>query len=214
MKLQLSLDLVEMDDALLFIEETKDSIDIIEIGTPFALKYGLRAITEIKEKYPDKELLADYKIVDGGNYEANIAFKAGADIVTVLGVSDDITIAGAVSAAKSFHRKIMVDLIGISEIEKRILAIEKLGVDYVCVHTALDVQNGLNSPIEQLRRAKEIVNTSELAVAGGIRIENIDEVIQYKPRIIIVGAGITSKPDRSKAAADIKKKLDKSIYAK
>jgi 3-hexulose-6-phosphate synthase len=207
MKLQLSLDMVNLNEALCYIEETKNSIDIVEVGTPFALKYGVKAISLIKEKYPVKEILADFKIVDGGNYEASIAFDAGADIVTVLGVSSDVTIAGAVSAARKFQKKIMVDLITVVEIEKRIPLIEKLGVDYLCVHTGLDVQNGLNSPITQLIIAKQIVTNTKLAIAGGLNIRNIGDIVSYKPDIVIVGAGITSEPNRAKAAADIKRKL-------
>jgi len=212
MKLQLSLDMVDLNEALCYIEETKNSIDIVEVGTPFALKYGVKAISLIKEKYPSKELLADFKIMDGGNYEASIAFDAGADIVTVLGVSSDITIAGAISAARKFQRKIMVDLIGVVEIEKRIPLIEKLGVDYLCVHTAVDVQNGLNSPIAQFILAKKIVTIAKLAIAGGLNIRNIGEIVFYKPDIVVVGAGITSEPDRAKAAADIKRKLNQANH--
>jgi 3-hexulose-6-phosphate synthase len=207
MKLQLSLDLVDLNEALCYIEETKDSIDIVEVGTPFALKYGVKAITLIKEKYPSKELLADFKIMDGGKYEASIAFDAGADIVTVLGVASDVTIAGAISAARKFQRKIMVDLIGVVEIEKRIPLIEKLGVDYLCVHTAMDSQTGLNIPIIQFITARKIVTTTKLAIAGGLNTRNIGDIVSYKPDIVIVGAGITSEPDRAKAAADIKRIL-------
>ena len=204
MKLQLSLDRVDLNEALCYVEETKNSIDIVEVGTPLALKCGVKAISIIKNKYPGKELLADFKIMDGGNYEASIAFDAGADIVTVLGVSSDVTIAGAISAARKFQRKIMVDLIGVVEIEKRISLIEKLGVDYLCVHTAMDAQNGLNNPIAQFILAKKIVTATKLAIAGGLNIGNISVIVSYKPDILIVGAGITSEPDRAKAAADIK----------
>jgi 3-hexulose-6-phosphate synthase len=207
MKLQLSLDRVDLNEALCYIEETKNSIDIVEVGTPLALKCGVKAISFIKEKFPGKELLADFKIMDGGNYEASIAFDAGADIVTVLGVSRDATIAGAISAARKYQGKIMVDLIGVVEIEKRIPLIEKLGVDYLCVHTAMDAQNGVNNPIVQFILARKIVTTTKLAIAGGLNIRNIGAVVSYKPDIVIVGAGITSEPDRAKAAADIKRLL-------
>jgi 3-hexulose-6-phosphate synthase len=170
-----------------------------------ALKWGIKAISLIKEKYPHKELLADFKIMDGGNYEASIAFEAGADIVTVLGVSSDATIAGAISAARKFQRKIMVDLIGVVEIEKRIPLIEKVGVDYLCVHTAMDDQKGLNNPIVQFILASKTVTTTKLAIAGGINIRNIMDIVSYRPDIVIVGAGITSEPDRAKAAEDIKR---------
>ncbi len=203
MKLQLSLDQVELEEALDYIEEIKDLTDIVEVGTPLALKYGRIAVQEIKKKYPQKTLLADYKIIDGGNYEASIAFDAGADIVTVLGLADIATINGTVTAARTFQKKTMVDLIGVGEIAERIQVIETLGVDYVCVHTAMDVQNGSNSPIDALKLAKSIVKNMKVAVAGGIRLENIDEVVRYDPEIVIIGTGILSKPDRYQAALEI-----------
>ena len=38
--------------------------------------------------------------MDAGEHEANLAFNAGADIVTVLGVAHDETIRGVVRAAR------------------------------------------------------------------------------------------------------------------
>ena len=207
MKLQLSLDKVDLDEALGFIEETKQSVDILEVGTPFALRYGVKAISLLKGTYPMKEVLADYKIIDGGNYEASMAFDAGADIVTVLGVASDLTISGAISAARKYKRKVMVDLIGIVEIMARIPGVEKLGVDYVCIHTAMDVQNSTENPIAQFIIAKQIARTTRLAIAGGLNIRNIGDIVPYKPDIVIVGAGITAEMDRRKAAADIKHRL-------
>ena len=40
------------------------------------------------------EVLCDAKIMDAGAYEAQLAYDAGADYVTVLGITDDLTIKG------------------------------------------------------------------------------------------------------------------------
>jgi 3-hexulose-6-phosphate synthase len=42
----------------------------------------------MKTAFPDK-FFADMKIADTGALEAEIAFKAGADLVTVMGAVDD-----------------------------------------------------------------------------------------------------------------------------
>ena len=39
-------------------------------GTPFVYQEGLRAVQIFKERFPDKEVLADMKIMDDGYYEA------------------------------------------------------------------------------------------------------------------------------------------------
>ncbi len=205
MKLQLSLDMLDLKEALACLEETQNSVDIIEVGTPLALSCGVRAISAIKDQYPGKEILADFKIMDGGNFEASLAFEAGADIVTVLGVASENTIAGAISAARKCQKSIMVDLIGIVEIRSRIVLMEKIGAGYACLHTGVDNQNELNSPVAQLVIAKQVVTTTKLAIAGGINLRNIGDIVGYKPEIVVVGAGITSQPDRAKAAADLKR---------
>jgi 3-hexulose-6-phosphate synthase len=43
----------------------------------------------MKTAFPDKLIFADMKIADTGSLEAEIAFKAGADLVTVMGAVDD-----------------------------------------------------------------------------------------------------------------------------
>jgi 3-hexulose-6-phosphate synthase len=68
----------------------------------------------MKTAFPDKLIFADMKIADTGSLEAEIAFKAGADLVTVMGAVDDETIKGA-EAAKKYGRKVVVDTIGVKD---------------------------------------------------------------------------------------------------
>ena len=44
MKLQLALDDITLEDALSLVRTVRDYIDIIEIGTPFVIEYGLSLI--------------------------------------------------------------------------------------------------------------------------------------------------------------------------
>ncbi len=50
------------------------------------------------------KVLADLKIMDAGGYEIMKAAEAGADIITVLGATDDSTIKGAVAEAKNSRK--------------------------------------------------------------------------------------------------------------
>ena len=45
-----------------------------------------------KKAFPGRTIVADMKTMDVGGFEVEIAVKAGADVVTVLGLSDDATI--------------------------------------------------------------------------------------------------------------------------
>ena len=70
------------------VEKVKDYIDIIEVGTPICLDAGNNAVERMKKEFPDKEVLADCKIMDGGYLETENAIKAGADYVTVCAAAD------------------------------------------------------------------------------------------------------------------------------
>lgn len=54
----------------------------------------------MKAAHPNKLVFADLKTADTGALEAEMAFNAGADLVTVMGAVDDATIIGAIEAAK------------------------------------------------------------------------------------------------------------------
>lgn len=119
MELQLALDLVNIPEAIQLVKEVEQYIDVVEIGTPVVINEGLRAVKEMKEAFPNLKVLADLKIMDAGGYEIMKASEAGADIITVLGATDDATIKGAVEEAKKQQKKILVDMINVKDIETR-----------------------------------------------------------------------------------------------
>lgn len=210
MKLQIALDFVSIESAIEITGKVAESVDIIEAGTPFIIENGLRAVSEIKNAAPDKEILADLKIMDAGEHETAAAISAGADIVSVLAAADSATISACAAQAHKYGKKILVDMIGIRELEKRALEAEALGVDYICVHTAFDVQGGGKNPLSDLLRVSKVIKSAKAAVAGGIKLSNLPEIVKASPEIVIVGGGITGQDDMSKAAAMMKNIIMKS----
>ena len=57
MKLQVALDTLTLEDCLTLLEETKGSVDIAEVGTPFIIEEGMRPVREFKKHFPDIEVL-------------------------------------------------------------------------------------------------------------------------------------------------------------
>jgi 3-hexulose-6-phosphate synthase len=92
-KIQLAIDKLDWDDALRLAALAAPYVDILEAGTPLIKSVGIRIVSELKAAHPDKLVLADLKSSDVGAYEANMAFKAGADIVTTQGITTLATIA-------------------------------------------------------------------------------------------------------------------------
>ncbi|MDW8515262.1 3-hexulose-6-phosphate synthase [Priestia flexa] len=204
MELQLALDLVNIAEAKEVIKEVEDHIDIVEIGTPVVINEGLRAVKEVKEAFPNLKVLADLKIMDAAGYEVQQASKAGADIVTILGVAEDMSIKGAVEEAKKQNTKILVDMIGVKDIKGRAQELDELGVDYICVHTGYDLQAVGQNSFEDLVTIKSVVKNAKTAVAGGIKLETLPEVVKAQPDLVIVGGGITGQDDKKATAAKMK----------
>lgn len=211
MKLQLALDEFGLEEALVFAKQVAEYVDIIEIGTPFVIDEGMRAVRAFKEAFPEKEILADEKIMDGGFYEADMAFHSGAEYATVLGVTDNRTIQGCVDAAKKNKKQSVVDMICVKNYEERIREVEELGVDVIAVHVGADQQAVGRTPLEDLKLMKQTVCNAKVAVAGGINSKTIKEYVALKPDIVIVGSGITHATDPVAEAKAIKEEMEKAV---
>jgi 3-hexulose-6-phosphate synthase len=205
MKLQLALD-GDIESSLTIMRATYQYVDIAEIGTPLVYREGVAAVRRLRAAFPDATLLADLKIMDAGDEEAAIAFDAGCDIVTALGVTHDATLRGALSAARRYGGQIMVDLIGVPDVDDRIPALAAMGCHYLCVHTAHDLQN-VESPLAQLQHIRRQWPNVPLAVAGGIKLSNVDSVLALNPEIVVVGGAITQAGDPAQAAAAFRDRI-------
>ncbi|KYG31584.1 3-hexulose-6-phosphate synthase [Priestia endophytica] len=209
MKLQLALDLVNIPEAIEVVKEVEEHIDIVEIGTPVVINEGLKAVKEMKNAFPNLTVLADLKIMDAAGYEVSQASEAGADIITILGAAEDQSIKGAVEEAKKRGKQILADMIAVKDIETRAKELDELGVDYICVHTGYDLQAVGKNSFEDLATIKSVVKNTKTAVAGGIKLETLPEVIKQKPDLVIVGGGIATQDDTHAAAKSIKELINK-----
>ncbi|PPA69157.1 3-hexulose-6-phosphate synthase [Jeotgalibacillus proteolyticus] len=201
MKLQLALDLVNIPQAIELVKEVEEHVDVVEIGTPVVINEGLKAVKELKSAFPNLAVLADLKIMDAAGYEVSQASAAGADIITILGAAEDASIKGAVEEAKKQGKQILVDMIAVKDIATRAKELDELGVDYICVHTGYDLQAQGQNSFEDLATIKSVVKNAKTAVAGGIKLETLPEVIKAQPDLVIVGGGITGQEDKKAAAA-------------
>lgn len=204
MKLQIALDTLTLDECIALMDEVREHVDVIEVGTPFIIEEGMVPVRELKKRYPEKEVLADAKIMDAGEYEADKCFAAGADIVTVLGASSDATIEGVVASAKKHHKKVMVDMIAVKDLAQRTKELDEMGVDYICVHTAFDIQSTGQNPLDELMVVNTIVKKAKSAVAGGVKLATIDAIVSEGAGIIVVGGAISNAQDRAAMAKEMK----------
>jgi 3-hexulose-6-phosphate synthase/6-phospho-3-hexuloisomerase len=205
--LQVALDLLNEHRAIAIAKDSvKGGADWLEAGTPLIKSEGMNVVRKLKEQFPKKILVADMKTMDTGAFETEMAAKAGADIVCILAASDNSTIRDALKSARKYGVKIMADLIGVKDKIKRAKEMEKLGVDYLCMHVGIDEQMIGKKPLEILSSVVKNTNIP-LAVAGGINSETAADVVKAGASIVIVGGAITKAKDVTKATQQIKKAI-------
>jgi 3-hexulose-6-phosphate synthase len=203
MKLQIAMDVLTVEDALELAAKVAGHVDIIELGTPLIKAAGLSAVTAIKEAHPDKIVFADMKTMDAGELEADIAFKAGADLVSVLGSADDSTIAGAVKAAQAHSKGIVVDLIGVADKVNRAKEARAMGAEFIEFHAGLDEQAQPGYDLIGLLTAGEEARVP-FSVAGGVNLATINAVQRAGADVAVVGGGIYSAADPALAAKELR----------
>jgi 3-hexulose-6-phosphate synthase/6-phospho-3-hexuloisomerase len=208
--LQVALDMMHLKRAIeIGKEAVEGGADWIEAGTPLIKSEGAECLRALKREFPDRVIVADMKTMDVGGFEVEIAAKAGADIVTVMGLSDDGTISEAVLTGRKYGTKIMVDLMNVEDKVKRAKEVEALGASYVCLHVGIDEQmRGGKSPLEVVKAVSAVTNIP-VAVAGGITSETAASFLKAGASIIIVGGGIIKAEDVRGAAKRIKEAIER-----
>ncbi len=203
--LQLALDFIELDEAMRAALEAKDYIDWIEAGTPLIKSCGMKAVRSLREKFPNKTIVADMKIMDTGALEVRLAADSGADAITVMGASDLSTIQEAIAEGRRLGKRIIVDTIGTDPI--KIEEIERMAPDYICPHVGIDQQRrGV--------RLEDVVRTTKtkipLAVGGGINSRTAPAFVEAGAKIIIVGNSITRAKDVRGEARIVREAIDRA----
>ncbi len=206
--LQVALDFENLSRALQAAKEAVEGgADWIEAGTPLLKSEGLDAVRELKKAFPGHRIVADMKVMDTGAFEVEIAAKAGADLVTVLGASDDETIADAVRGGEKYGAEVVVDLLNVDDPIARARRSAELGAAAVCWHIGIDMQMTGRTPFERLA---ELTKASPIpvAVAGGLNSETVAEAVRAGAKILIVGGALTKSADIQAATRRIREVIE------
>lgn len=201
-KIQVALDTTCISEALLIAQSVVDGgADWIEAGTPLIKSHGMEAVRRLAEMCGEREVVADMKTMDAGRLEAEMAVEAGAKIVTVCGLADDLTVIEAVKVAELHGASVMVDLINSKDTLARALEVQSLGAHYLYLHSGLDAQtrNGSIAGKHDLMRRLSSTLKIPLVVGGGITAANARKAFDAGASILVVGSFITKAPDPAAA---------------
>lgn len=210
-RLQVALDFLELDRALKVAREAVEGgADILEAGTPLIKSVGLEAVRRLRGEFPKLPIAADMKVMDAGRIEVEAAAKAGARIVHVLAAASDSTIAECVEAGREYGAQIVADLLGAQDPLARAKQVADLAVDFIGVHTAIDMQMRAADPFALLQQVVEAAGVP-VCVAGGIHSENAAQAAEAGASVVIVGGAISKTPDARRATADLKRAITDKV---
>ena len=220
-ELQLTLDHGKRHELIRMADLMADHIDILEIGYPELITFGLDLVQEIHEAHPDLKICADAKVFHGGSGVTRRCFEAGASLVTVLAYAPNQVIQQMVRHANEYGGAIMCDLDGVRNLGRRTAEVDKLGVRYCHVSTGYLMEHEYDlmkpthgsifqlRPLERAAAVKRNLIHASLALGTGINEGNLDEVLKYQPKIVMVGRGIyaadgayKTSPERQTEIAD------------
>jgi 3-hexulose-6-phosphate synthase/6-phospho-3-hexuloisomerase len=148
--------------------------------------HGVRAL---REEFPNVPIVADLKAMDGAGLEAEMMFRAGANMTVVMGQAHDASIRAQVKMARRYGGKVMCDVMLCPDKPERARRAQELGVDYIIVHTGFDERN-LNpnlSPLDDLPAVLAAVTIPVQAV-GGLSVEQAIRTLEMGAQIVVFGA--------------------------
>ena len=206
--IQMALDSLDFDQTVGLATLVAPYVDIFEIGTPCIKYNGLNLVKELRARFPEKLLLVDLKTMDAGEYEATPFYAAGADIVTVLGVSGLATCAGVIKAANAYGAEAQIDLINVEDKIACARATVEAGAQIVGIHTGLDAQAAGHTPFADLSDIARLGLNVRISVAGGIKPSTVQDVVRAGANIIVVGAAIYGAASPADAAREIRELVD------
>jgi 3-hexulose-6-phosphate synthase len=209
-KLQLALDTLDGEEALRLASIAAPYVNILEAGTPLIKSVGINIVARLKAAHPDKLILADLKSSDVGAYEAEMAFRAGADIVTTQGITTLATIREVQREADKWNRRAEVDMTGVEDPAARAKQVQESGVSLVLYHRSIDEETTQGALWDE--KAINTVRTMcafglDVAIAGGIHLDILPLLHGVPIYGVVVGRGITAQADPARAAEQIANRI-------
>ncbi|MCD6324146.1 MAG: orotidine 5'-phosphate decarboxylase [Desulfurococcales archaeon] len=213
--LQVALDLTNIEEALkLGANLSSLGVDIVEVGTPLIKAEGVRSVALLKSISRNSFILADMKTADVGGLETELVWKAGADATTVLASSDDEVIQAAVSKGEELGVDVIVDTVGLKDVESRVKEVIRLGARIINIHVGIDVQRtrGMTAADVAVKYAGLIRENPDVifSISGGVKLGDLDRLSGLGFKIIIVGSAITKSPNPESTARTFLKHLRRS----
>jgi len=178
---------------------------LLEAGTPLIKRYGVEVIQKIHSLRPESVVIADMKTLDVGNVEARMAGDATADVAGFSGLAPIKTIEKFIEECRKIGILSLMDTINVQN-PLDVLKKLKTKPDIVEIHRAIDVEDEAYA-WGNIKEIREVCGKVLIAVAGGIRLNNVEAALKAGADILVVGRAITAAKDVTGAARAFLQKM-------
>lgn len=193
--LQLALDTLSLEEALESLKGVDQVVDIIECGTILLCAEGARAVGIIRTLYPDKPLVADFKIADSGNTISGMLLDGKPDYTTCICAAHINTMKAVMKEIekRGLSTKVQIELYGDWTFEQ-VEAWKEIGIRQVILHHSRDIKGGW-SP-EEIATAKKLCDMGmEVTVTGSLGLNDLELFAGIPVFCIICGRSIRDAAD-------------------
>lgn len=210
--LQVALDNDSLEEAFASLSGgLADVVDIIEVGTMLMLQEGAKAITMIQSAYPDKKMVADFKVMYI-NFAKKILDR-GTEYMTCLSACDDREKAKILAAAqeRGKNQKVQIECYGAGApiSDEQIAKWKEMGFEQIIFARPHDRRNTPWGK-EDYDDIKKLCDMGwEVTVTGGMTYDDIDAIAGLPIHAIICGRSVRNAPDPCSEARRIQAKLAK-----
>ncbi len=207
--LQIALDNTSLEDALKSLRGGVDeAIDIIECGTLLLCAEGARVVKIMRTLYPDKKLVADFKIADAGNALGGMILDGGPDYTTVICAAHPGTMKAVKEEADKRGRgtQVQIELYGHWTFED-VETWKAMGIKQVILHHSRDAKGGWTA--EEIALLKKLCDAGmEVTATGGIGYDDLELFKGLPLFCFICGRSIRNAADPAAEVRRMKAKIN------
>jgi bifunctional enzyme Fae/Hps len=158
---------------------------LIEAGTPFIKREGLRGIKELRSLWKGY-IVADIKTSDGALGEVNMVRQAGADAVTALGSSPSETLNLFIDRCSELGMDSMIDMLGVAD-PLKVLSNLRKPPSVIVLHRGRDEESTRGKMI-QYRHVNRVRSKYDVVIsaAGGVDLREARSAIFNGASIVVV----------------------------
>ena len=210
--LQIALDTLTIDEAIVNVEKVKNNIDVIEVGTILIASEGKKAVAAIANKYPKKIIVADGKIADAGAVFGKMFYGNGATYTTVICAAELPTVQSVLNVASEYGTKNEVQIELTSHYTSdQVASWKSIGVQQLVYHRSRDSQaSGITWSNDDIATIRDLARQGfKMTITGGVTIEDIKLFKGIPIYIFIAGRALRDAPSPAQAARDFQAEIRK-----